>query len=56
MHLLWDEFTILRSQLRSQAQVRHGLLGEYVWGLREMRIPGVGGAPCTIARVVFLPG
>ena len=50
---LWDEVTILRSQLRSQAQVRHGILGEYVWGLGEMRIPGVGGAPYTIAHVVF---
>lgn len=42
---LWAEVTILQSHLQSQAQVRHGVLGVYVWGLCERRVPGVGEAP-----------
>lgn len=51
---VWDEVTILQSQLQSQAQVKCGILGVYVLCLCEMRIPGFGDAPYMVAHVVFL--
>ena len=48
---LWDEVTILRSQLQSQAQVRQGV---YIWGLCECVTDEVTSG--WGAHGVFLPG